>query len=231
MAAATASAWSMAFGTLSRRTRAPPCGKLVASPAAKMRGSEVRPAGRWRCRCRSRGRRRRRARLGLDADADEDEVGGEVSPSASTRAGDAAPSPVRRASAAPSRSVDAVAGVEVAEEVGGGGGRDAGEDARGGLEEGDLEALLARAPRRPRGRCSRRRRSARGGGRRAAAASASASARSRMRSTPARAPPRSAGRRRGGAPVVSASRSQGRGGRRRGRGRGRRGRWRRRGRR
>ena len=101
---------------------------------------------------------------------------------------------------------DAVAGVEVAEVVGGGGGGDAGEDARRGFDEGDVEALLAED----------------GGGfeadvaaaddERAApaarvAASASASARPRMRRTPSRAPPISAGRRRGVLPVVSARRS------------------------
>ena len=36
-----------------------------------------------------------------------------------------------------------MAGVEVAEVVGGGGGGDAGEDARGGLDQGDVEPLLA----------------------------------------------------------------------------------------
>ena len=51
--------------------------------------------------------------------------------------------PVRRVERGALAEGDAVAGVQVAEVVGGGGGGDAGEDAGGGLENGDVEALLA----------------------------------------------------------------------------------------
>ena len=78
MAAATASAWSMACGTLSRRRRAPFQGKLVASPAAKIAGSEVRPCGvGGDAVVDGEAGGGGQARLGVDADADEDEVGGE----------------------------------------------------------------------------------------------------------------------------------------------------------
>ena len=180
----------MAFGTLSSRRRG-----AVPGEARRVAGREDRRVGgaalrrRRRCRCRWRARRRRRGasrgrrRCRRARGRRRGSAVGEHGAGDRGLAGQPVEGRRPRGGSTPWRAV------EVAEVVGGGGRRDAGEDARRRLDERDLEALLAQhggrleadvaaaddqrpAPAGERWRRARRRRRA-----------------SRISSTPARAPP------------------------------------------